>query len=118
MTDSDRVPNFPPPYRHCLHHLQELDNHPHRIRRGALVWRLRHTHGSLFIWLDGFQLHHCGLGRHSACTEWHRPGFRGRYRGHDDSARWIPLDDVQLPVHRHLCFGHAKAHQVDQLQGL
>lgn len=126
-----RVPHLAPPHRHDLHehlgaqipfdprlhHFQELDHHSDRIRRGAMVRRIRHTHGTVLIWSDGIELHHRGLGRHPACLDELWPGLGRRRDRHVDPACRLSLDDVQLPLHRNLRFGHEEAHQVDKLQG-
>jgi hypothetical protein len=132
VADSNRVPYLAPAHRHdlhwhlgaqvplhpCLHHLQELDNYLDRIRRGALVRRLCHTHDPLLLRIDGRQLNYRRLGRYSARPEQHGPRYRGSQRGSVDYARWIPLDGIQLHLLCHIPPDYAQAHQVDQLQGL
>lgn len=80
-SDSSRVSHLSSPHRNDLHqhlgsqvpldsrlyHFQEPYHYLDRIRRGPLVWRCCHAHGSIFFRIDGLQLRHCGLGRHSAC---------------------------------------------------
>lgn len=45
-----------------LHHLQEFDNHLNRLRRGAVVWRLRHPHGAILVRSHGRVERCCRVG--------------------------------------------------------
>ena len=74
--DTHRVPRLPPPRRYDLHghqshsiplhpglhHLQELDHHHHRVRRGAMVWRLGDAHDALQLRPHRPELRRCGMG--------------------------------------------------------
>ena len=118
--DLHRQQSAPVPQHSRLHHLQELDNYPDRIRRGALVRRICHQHDPAELRSHGLQLHHCGLGGHlprALCPRWRQRYWRGRRQGCDAQLR-LHLDVDQLLLLCCVCPGHAQAHQAHQLQGL
>ena len=52
----------------CVHYFQELDDHPHRIRRSPMVWWLSVFDGSALLRPDGHVIRCCSMGRHQACS--------------------------------------------------
>jgi hypothetical protein len=104
------------PVNSCLYDLQEFDDYLDRIRRGSLVWWLRHANGSFLFRPYGPEFRHRGLGRHQACSRISRT-IKRRSDGKNRNVKcWIHLDVDQLPVHSGICAWNAEKDQADQFQ--
>jgi len=110
------------PLHTSLHHLQESDHHPHRLRRGSLVRRQRNKHAASEFWLDGVELGDRGMGGHPArfaVARWER-GCGERGGGGEDqyAERRVRVDDDELFLLGNVSAVYAETDQVDQLQRL
>lgn len=102
--------------------MEERDHHPHRLRRGHLVWR--HSDWTYAYLLRTYDLVIAPrslvgcLGciiRHGKSDRQHR--FTSRRIPLRRHQRWLFVDGHELLVHGDLCTVHAQEDQSDQLQG-
>ena len=110
----------PVPQHSRIHHLQEPDHHPDRLRRGAMVRWQCDWHGVAEFWAHGAEQRDCGVGRYPTCARVVRWGqHKRRGSGEDfDIEFGIHMDAGELLLLRDFPLGHAEADQAHALQGL